>query len=328
MWLYKDLNSFEGIEKIYNAIEPLRGKRKEWDIRPLGNRKNWCERIIKIDDNTYVLSDGWWASQHGNPALDEDDKERVLEDAKITVPIRWERREDGDYIQIRNNLNNSPSVSRYRFLDKYLPGSLRHQYDQSGTHWILREGKHKHLLPKGTLKRDYDNTKREWTKNKIVDRALEFKHVGLNQFELTHGDYKKISPIVHKETAKEFKKAIRELWDYARAVLPVYGYTLEEQYPEKRRLMGYWVNTIEANTIRNILLVPEEFAEKRLALCVMVAMEIGAYEHRYVVEKQGNYQWNKPAGTMFKEDERSWDRFRSMIYRAGGMMTTKEVDFY
>jgi len=79
--------------------------------------------------------------------------------------------------------------------------------------------------------------------------------------------------------------------------------------------------------IRDILDRPEENAEKQQALCVVMAVDIGAYEIRYIVEKHGQYNFRKPDGAMFKEDEKSWDKFRRVIHRIGGMMTSKEVDF-
>lgn len=325
MWLYKDLNSFEGIEKIYNSIEPLRGRRKEWDIRPLYKRSKWHERIIKVNDNLYALCDGY-GCWYGNPSADEERKSDDLDAVLTKTPIKWERREDGDYIQIRSNMNMCPSYSRYKFLDKYLPQGLQHMYDQSGQHWISHNGQ-RYLLPKGISK--YKNENGRVVQSERDDKYLEFKHVGLNKFELSHGGYKKSAPIVNKEVAKQYKQAIRELWDYARAVLPVYGYTLFDQQREKFDVLGSrWEWNKEQKMIRDILDDPEANAEKRLALCVVMAVDIGAYEMRYIVEKHGQHNFRKPDGAMFKEDEKSWDKFRVVIHRIGGMMTTKEVDFY
>ena len=327
MWMYTDLNSFDGIEKIYNSIEPLRGARKAWDIRPLGKRSKWWERIIKVDANTYALADGWWASQHGRPDLDEEDKEFALFHVKYGAPIVWQRREDGDYIQIRSNFNDSGSYSRYKFLDQYLPQSLNHGYDQSGLHWISYNGT-RHLLPKGRMRHDHDHKSKKWNTVEHVDKYLEFKQSGVKQFDLSHGDYKKSSPIVDKEVAKHYKQAIRDLWDYARVVLPVYGYTLFDQQREKFEVLGNrWEWNKDQKMIRDILDHPEENAEKRLALCVVLAVDIHAYEMRYVVRTAGNSSWRHPDGAMFKEDEKSWDKFRRVIHRIGGMMTSKEIDF-
>lgn len=324
MWMYTDLNTFDGIEKIYNLIEPLRGRRKEWDIRPLQNRKKWYERIIKVNDNLYALCDGY-GCWYGNPSADEERKAGDLNAVLTKTPIKWERREDGEYIQIRSNMNNSPSWSRYKFLDMYLPQGLRHGYDQSGQHWIEHNGR-RHLLPKGISV--YKNENGAVVESERDDKYLEFKRVGPKQFELSHGGYKKSSPIVNKEVAKQYKQAIRDLWDYARVVLPVYGYTLFDQQREKFDVLGNrWEWNKDQKMIRDILDHPEENAEKRLALCVVLAIDIGAYEMRYIVEKSGHHSFRKPDGAMFKEDEGSWDKFRRVIHRIGGMMTSKEVDF-
>lgn len=326
MYMYSDLNSFDGIEKVYNSIEPLRGQRKTWDIRPLGKRSKWWERIVKVDDNTYALTDGWWASQFGRPGMSEEDREFALFHVKYGVPIIWQRREDGDYIQIRSNINESGSYSRYRFLGQYLPQSLKHEYDQSGLHWISYNGT-RHLLPKSIM--SHDRVDGKFTTVKHVDKYLEFKHSGVKQFDLSHGGYKKSSPVVNKDLTKHYKQAIRDLWEYAKVVLPVYGYTLLDQRRDKYEVLGtnQWEWQRNPKLIRDVLDDPEANAEKRLALCVIIACAIHAYEMRYITELSGQYSFRKPDGAMFKEEEDSWNKFRRTIHKIGGMMTTKDVDF-
>ena len=114
-YLYSWLSTFDGVVNVYNSITPLRGKRKAWDIRPLGKRSMWWERIVKVDDNTYLLSDGWGSYTHG-----EFTEEKNAEGHKMLMdvaPIVWMRKADGDYIRIRSN-PGSQSISRYNFLGK------------------------------------------------------------------------------------------------------------------------------------------------------------------------------------------------------------------
>jgi len=327
MWIYSDLNSFDGIEKIYNNITPMRGRRKEWDIRPLQKRSKWWERIVKVNDSTYVLCDGW--SNYGDPTLTEEQKAEDLARVLTMCPIVWERRADGDYIQIRSNLNSSPSWSRYKFLDTYLPAKLRHDFDSSGRHWITHQ-EQRHLLPKGINKHDYNPRTQQHERVQREDKYLEFKYVGLNQFELTHGGYKKTTPVVQREMTKQYNKKIRELWQYAKVILPVFGYTLHDQIREKRELLGVGYrgfDAIDPSVVRGLLDDHETYAEQRLAFCVLAVVNIDASEARYKTVTSGPHTWKSPDGYMFAEQKNSYEKFRRLVHKVGGMMTTKEIDF-
>ena len=329
MWIYSDLNSFDGIEKIYNNITPMRGRRKEWDIRPLQKRSKWWERIVKVNDSTYVLCDGWFAAYHGDPTLTEEQRAENLNALLTMSPVVWERRADGDYIQIRSNLNSSPSWSRYKFLDTYLPTKLRHEYDSSGRHWITHQ-EQRHLLPKGINKHDYNPRTQQHERVQREDKYLEFKYVGLNQFELTHGGYKKSTPVVQREVTKQYNKKIRELWQYAKVILPVFGYTLHDQIREKRLVLNTdyrGLYALDPSIVRGLLDDPDVYAEQRLAFCVLAAVDIDASEARYKTVTSGPHTWKSPDGYMFAEQKNSYERFRRLVQKLGGMMTTKEIDF-
>jgi hypothetical protein len=328
MWLYSYLNSFEGIEKIYNAITPLRGQRKEHDIRPLQKRSKWWERIIKVDDNTYVLADGWVSYSYGKPNAPEEVKAEDLDRVLTLSPIVWQRRADGDYVQIRSNVNRSSSWSRYKFLDTFLPAKLPHGFDSSGVHWISHQGQ-KYVLPKGIRKYDYNPKTKQHELIEREDRYLEFKHVGGDAYVLSHGGYTKTVPIVNREVTKQYNKKIRELWDYARVILPVFGYTLHDQVREKRETLNLdWrgVHGLQPSVVRGLLDDPDVYAEQRLAFCVLAAVDIDASEARYVINTHGKHTWKSPDGYMFCEHEKSYDRFRRLVQRVGGMLTTKEVE--
>lgn len=329
MWLYTYLNSFDGIEKIYNAITPMRGARKTWDIRPLQKRSKWWERIIKIDDNTYALGDGWFSASYGDPDRTEEVKAEDLDRVLTLSPILWQRRADGDYIQIRSNVNRSASWSRYKFLDNFLPNKLRHEFDSSGVHWISYQGQ-KYVLPKGVRRYDFNPKTKQHGLIEREDRYLEFKHMGGDAYVLSHGGYTKSVPIVNREVTKKYNKKIRELWEYAKVILPVFGYTLEEQYAEKVKVVSAtrWqgARSVEPATVRNILDDPEKYAEQRLAFCVLAAIEIESTEARYTTQTHGNHSWKTVDGRMFCEHEKSFDKFRKLVQKVGGMLTTKEVE--
>lgn len=58
---------FKTIAERYENTPPLRGKRKAMDIRPHGDRSRCHERIVKVNDNEYYLTNNAyrWYDQHG-----------------------------------------------------------------------------------------------------------------------------------------------------------------------------------------------------------------------------------------------------------------------
>ena len=48
--------TFDKIAKRYEEVVPLRGKRKAQDIRPHGERRRDWERVVKVNDNEYYLT--------------------------------------------------------------------------------------------------------------------------------------------------------------------------------------------------------------------------------------------------------------------------------
>lgn len=321
------LNSFDGIATLYNSIEPLRGKRKSWDIRPLSKRAKWWNRIIKVDDSTYALSDGQYAANYGRGQHVLYDSLELLLD---TAPIIWRRKPDGDYIQVRSDFNYG-STSRYEFLSTYLPYKLRHQYNTSGQHWLCdMNTNERYLLLHGKIR---------FTDNKVSeyeDKALEFK-VLTNGFELVGEPHKKTVPIVNRELTQHYNPKIKELWEYARMILPVFGDTLlDQQRPKadtlKDKYLGgsawSWFRRIDKSAIRELLDNPETLAEERLAFCVITAIHLDMYESIYEQKNLGNGRtYSAVSGGRFKEDKNSYTRFKNFMHRVGGMKTTKEVDF-
>ena len=54
-------NTFDQVAEWYNNTKPLGGKdNKDLDIRPIGARRYKHNRIMKYDDNTYALLDGYF----------------------------------------------------------------------------------------------------------------------------------------------------------------------------------------------------------------------------------------------------------------------------
>ena len=312
-YLYSWLSTFDGVVNVYNSITPLRGKRKPWDIRPLGKRSMWWERIVKVDDNTYLLSDGWGSYTHGEFTEEKNaEGHRMLMDV---APIMWTRKVDGDYIRIRTSFGGN-AISRYRFLTTYTPRpGMRYSYNQHGVHWVETGGS-RYLLPK---------SRRQWREQvNTTDNYLEFKVVG-DKFELVSEAHKKSVPVVNRELTKEYNPKIKELWEWTRTIMPVFGDQLhEEMHKQVNVLAGsrWSLRDLKPELVRACLNNEEGYAEKRFALAFAAVYMANLYDDRHHWDGRTHITICR-----FVETETSYSRFRGYLQRQGGMMTTKEVDF-
>lgn len=314
-YLYSWLSTFDGVVNVYNSITPLRGKRKPWDMRPLGKRTKAWERIIKVDDNTYVLCDGWVGNTRAE--CTPESLAASYQDALAVAPIVWTRKADGDYIKIRTSFGSN-AISRYNFLTTYTPPGMSYNYNRNGVHWV-ETGGNKYLLPK---------SRRQWReKVNTADNYLEFKVVE-GKYELVSEAHKKTVPIVNRELTKEYNPKIRELWEWTRTIMPVFGDQLyDEMKVQSEKLSrggyGYYgLRMLDSDLIRNCLNNVTGFEERRFALAFAAVYMTNNYEE--------THHWdgtNHRSLCRFKETKTSYDRFRSYLQRQGGMMTTKEVDF-
>ena len=117
--------SFAEVENIYNRTKPMRGKNKGKDVRPIGDRKRYHERVKKISANCYALMNGgyyddvfgyYYNTKTGQPTLNEI--------AKL-APVVWRRHKDGtETVTIRNGIGDGCHMSHYSFLDRMLPRGM------------------------------------------------------------------------------------------------------------------------------------------------------------------------------------------------------------
>jgi hypothetical protein len=268
---YRGLNSFDEVAKRYNEIKPIRGRKD--DVRPLSERRYTWNRIIKVDDNKYILSDGhytWWGD--------------VLDSVS---PIIWERREDGDYMTIRNNMNDSSAVSRYQFISHYLPlGMSFDWYTKSGKHFVKYKDQ-EHYLPK--YKCTFDYTTKELTIHK--DNKLVFKHVD-GEFIRANELQPMKTRRLDKALDKEYGAKLSAMWDWMQIVLPVLGETMYQDKMIYAEAFGgsywYWTKRTTPEEVREIL--NDEEHPKRMAFAVLSALEIGAMHDKRFEPQVGLYQ--------------------------------------
>jgi hypothetical protein len=263
-------NSFDEVVKHYNKTKPIRGARLSENIRPISQRRYWWNRIIKINDNKYALSDGsymWWARQ-GMSSVD-----LVIEH---TSPVLWERREDGDYVTLRSHNKGNISVSRYTFLDRYTPRGMRFEWHQNGKHFVIDKQGVSHYLPKFNVTFDYHTNKFEMHEdNKVV-----FKAESDGTFTRANEAQPYQTKRIDKELDKSYAGKVSELWDWAKVVLPMLGETIVTNRNEYSNSLNgthywYWTKGMEVGKlVKEILDNPEH--EKRINLAVLLANDIGA----------------------------------------------------
>ena len=270
------LNSFDEVAKKYEETKPLRGARASENIRPLTNRAYWWNRISKVSDTKYILCDGHWA--WSTMPNDCDIREQ-------TAPIVWERKDDGDYLTIRSHMNDGMSVSRYTFLDKWLPKEMRFIWP-NGKHYVTYRGE-QHYVPKFRGKMDWSNKTFEmYEDHKVVfiHKDGEFTRVNEKQPFKT----KKID----KQLDAYYDDKLKAFWEWAQVTLPILGETIvtnRHQYAEKLTDGGsfwYW-KRVDPTHVRNIL--TDEEHECRMALAVCLANDTDALLGNRFAEKNNTY---------------------------------------
>ncbi len=138
------LNTFDEVADLYARVKPLRGKHKPDDVRPIGKRSRKTERVVKIDDNTYLLTDShwgdpvftWWGTCDGAPRTVSREEQIML------APIVWRRHPDGsETVTVRNASGVwGQHNGRYDFLWCHLPRGLTFCMKRNGEHYISRGG--------------------------------------------------------------------------------------------------------------------------------------------------------------------------------------------
>lgn len=137
------LNTFDEVAAHYAAVKPLRGnKHRGDDLRPIGKRHRKWERIVKMDENTYLLAD----AHYGDPIFTywepENGVQKVItrEEQTNLAPIVWRRHPDGtETVTARNATGGwGQHNARYSFLQDFLPRGLLFCMNRSGDHYVAR----------------------------------------------------------------------------------------------------------------------------------------------------------------------------------------------
>ena len=229
-WLQYE--GFDHIANQYANTKPLVSKchtHKE-DIRPIADRNRKYERIKKINDNCYILQDGYHSGDEVFSSYWSDEKGTPTEAEIIKLaPIVWRKHRDGsETITIRNGTGYQAHNGRYSFLDRCLPLGLQ---------FILRNGKHfilcqndevEYYLAKSLTMAEHAIPKKHnggyTTRDDGV--SLTFKRITKYQrcFEFVSGGKPIPKPprqVVDKEAKAKMKDAISTFRDWSSIMFPM-----------------------------------------------------------------------------------------------------------
>ena len=293
-------NSFNEVVSWYERTKPLVSKNHtaSHDVRPIGERKRKWERIKKIDDHTYALCDGNYGSCIWNTYTAEQE---AFENTM--APIVWMRREDGDFIRIRNHSKGGCSVTRYNFLAWHLPMDIRFNYNQQGKHWVhvkTETGYQELPLPKCNVR--FDHQRKVLTDDGMylmfrVNDDGTFTRVG----DMLKVEVKKVD----KELKKQWRERLDSFYTYCAAVAPMLdiSWSGKNEYANQLKeflmgggngnLYGAWIRdakSVPTPTVRDI--VTQEDHPMRVAFAALVISDIGG---KRAIESQDDVRLIKAA---------------------------------
>ena len=233
---YSNFSSFKEVVDHYNRIKPLIGKLNAGkDIRPIGDRNRKFERIIKISNSCYALSDGWHfgLGPFGSLYSDIDHGPNALEKY---APIVWRKLRDGrDQVTLRNGWGSGGHNSRYAFLDRHSPrpmrfsvgsgkqymnvhsfGGIRNHHEHTAHHFLAKV----RTTPRAVLK--------AMTRDKSFflasddNSAVVFTRKGSDDWEHVVGTGTQVAPSrVDKKTKAKFKEDIQKLFEWGMTMSPL-----------------------------------------------------------------------------------------------------------
>lgn len=239
---YSNFTCFADVERWYEATKPIISNRftREDDVRPIGDRRRVDERIVRISPNCYALCD-WGAGGRG-PHFNYNTYlapgwEPSLDDIKLMAPIVWERHTDGsETVRIRNGSGQGQHNSRYAFLQRHTPRGLYFRQTQVGMQFIRADKEY--FLPKHTSKPKpiadamaKQAGRSEWARGFQAGcdgKYLMFRKDNSAPCGWVHiyGDFearRPSTPPVDKDAKAPFKQSLNEFYQWACAILPMFG---------------------------------------------------------------------------------------------------------
>lgn len=267
---HTNFSSFHEVAKHYNSIKPIVSQyhTRQDDIRPIGDRARKYERIVKISNNCYALSDGYHYGDDKFYPWSITETEHVNGEWKTTVrfdwlgsmrryaPIVWSRNALGiEKVEIRNITGGDSgySIQRYDFLYRHMPRGMHFIRGNNARQYISLGGVHndnKHYLAKGKTvprkvweqSKDSENRWDTWKQVRNDNATLVFtrdsrdpKSVGNWQRDWSTGAKEPSNPKVNKELKAKFKDAMDKLFTWGMTMSPLLPLEDNEYRHEKMR---------------------------------------------------------------------------------------------
>jgi len=201
------MRTFEEVENWYDSIKPIKSKHHtlEDDIRPIGERRRKHERIVKVNDDKYVLGVTGEYSGH-------------IPNEYLYPLITWEREgRSREFVTICHG-TSSHSNAVINFLERYVP----HPMEYASQHIHLKG--EKYYLPPSVG---------SWVATDAgayVMQATEYREYLFERKQIRHDlvvwqlltpRWLRAKKLVDKETKREYASAIRDFSDWACIMAPV-----------------------------------------------------------------------------------------------------------
>jgi len=272
--------TFAEVESIYNNTKPMRGRNKDKDVRPIGDRARDHERVKKISANCYLLMNGGyyddvfqWYYFRGKPAIPTQAETVAL------APICWKRHSDGtETVTIRNGIGNGAHMSHYSFLDRMLPRGMGF-FIQNGKQYIRVDAGEALYLPKCMYvpRHIFDQERiryTEWMRATDDGSALTFRRNG-DVFTLVGDKCDAPKPprtLVNKKQKAKYKDAMTGYLEWISAMAPMlqvddwkYRSEMGRQIREFHNESGYY-HKIPPKLMRDVVIKQDH--PLRLAMAV------------------------------------------------------------
>jgi len=326
---FTSFETFAEVAAMYERITPMRGQNLGKDIRPIGDRNRKHERIVKISDSCYALSDGWHYGDYfgGYWLYNNTSYIPTLKDMERHAPIVWRKKRDGtELVTFRNAHGEGAHNMRYAFLYRHTPLGIGFKVN-NGRQFLTVGGKDYYLAKGHTVPRViYDKAKQDaanHANNVYIRKRANWNMVHDDNTSITftkaQGDWQWVSGgrdlvipkrSVDKDLKAKLKPHIDAFRDWAFAItpmLPTHDYKYRNAMVQETRdwaslnkklLYTQWGKySLVASVAREV--VTDEDHPMRLHLAVAMQVYINNLSVTAEDDSQLKAQFNRWANNQF-----------------------------
>ena len=274
-----NISSFVDAERLYNNTKPIRGSK----IVPLGDRRRKWERIVKVSPKCYVLLNEMHEEKYSSYNWYRTEEEQIAEAA-----VTWTLTDNNNsVVEFRNGDGDYAHTSRYSFLERCMPSSMRFIVD-SGKQYVSHRGD-RHYLPKD--------------KDKTV--VFTDRHTPQEAWALTSKPHRMpvIRTRVLKEEKKPYKEAITSYLEWVWTMTPMLDNDFSWKTTHKAR-QECRDQMNDYSTFRSALM--DEAHEARTHMAV-------AFLADYYGSVKMNTNWGQPVPALTDDPKKFRTRFNAWI---------------